>query len=315
MREKLLLHPFLSFATRPGVRLLDEIPKERIRRLNGPEPADPSTDWLRTTSNNHGFFSPFDYPVLDRDRSSHFVLGVFGGSVASWFVLQAGRSLAARLEGTMAASRTAVVLNFASGGYKQPQPLYALQYFLAVGQPFDAILLIDGFNEAALSWDNLGRGVHPSMASQAYLEVFAPEMAHALILRSGEPGDPDEDIALLWYRSSRMMHEVCRTFGIGFAHLLQPNQYFGGKRFSRQEEEIALSSTSPYRRPVGRVYPRLQRLGRVLIEDGVRFVDATGLFDPVQETTYSDNCCHYNRLGNSLLEHCAHQALSTAVSG
>src|SRR5919199_2599608 len=44
-----------------------------------------------------------------------------------------------------------VILSFATGGYKQPQQLLILNYFLALGQELDMVVNIDGFNEVALS--------------------------------------------------------------------------------------------------------------------------------------------------------------------
>ncbi|MDP3478364.1 MAG: hypothetical protein Q8R88_01240 [Desulfoprunum sp.] len=43
-----------------------------------------------------------------------------------------------------------IVHAVAVGGYKQPQQLLALSYFLSLGAHFDLILNIDGFNEVAL---------------------------------------------------------------------------------------------------------------------------------------------------------------------
>jgi len=47
-----------------------------------------------------------------------------------------------------------VTLCFSHEGYKQPQQLLVLSYFLSIGQPFDMVMNIDGFNEVALGGIN-----------------------------------------------------------------------------------------------------------------------------------------------------------------
>ena len=39
------------------------------------------------------------------------------------------------------------VVSFALGGYKQPQQLMVLAYYLSLGQPLDVVVNVDGFNE------------------------------------------------------------------------------------------------------------------------------------------------------------------------
>lgn len=51
---------------------------------------------------------------------------------------------------------------FALGGFKQPQQLNTLSYFLGMGAEFDLIINIDGFNEIALPVaENVGRKLNP----------------------------------------------------------------------------------------------------------------------------------------------------------
>ena len=55
-----------------------------------------------------------------------------------------------------------IVHTVAVGGYKQPQQLLALSYFLALGAHYDLIIDIDGFNEVALpESENLPKKVNP----------------------------------------------------------------------------------------------------------------------------------------------------------
>ena len=54
-------------------------------------------------------------------------------------------------------------------GYKQPQQLLVPTYFLSIGQVFDLVVNIDGFNEVALSSVNHQRGLDISMPSAMHL--------------------------------------------------------------------------------------------------------------------------------------------------
>src|ERR671933_142106 len=103
--------------------------------------------------NNYGFISPYDYP-LKKTKNNQFFIGVFGGSVASdYAIFQVQNQILPKylkqLPGLK--DKEFVILSFATGGYKQPQQLLILNYFLALGQELDMVVNIDGFNEVALS--------------------------------------------------------------------------------------------------------------------------------------------------------------------
>src|SRR4030095_3931354 len=61
------------------------------------------------------------------------------------------------------AGKELVLLSFAAGAYKQPQQLLILNYFLSIGQQFDMVLNIDGFNETAVAALNNRAGIDISM--------------------------------------------------------------------------------------------------------------------------------------------------------
>ncbi len=110
-----------------------------------------------------------------------------------------------------------------------------------------------------------------------------------------------QEIATLWQDSARTMRDICRAQAIPFFHVLQPNQYYSKKRFNEEELDMAISATTPYREGVRLVFPQLvERIRKMRRSDWNAF-DATAIFDQCLETTYSDNCCHYNRLGNIIL--------------
>lgn len=119
------IHPYFGFSVRPGT------PGSRFAGPNSVEGSETDAPWLDLRSNNFGFYDRRDYPTADPDE---FIVGIFGGSVAHSLAIRAGARLAEQLESApLAAGREVVVLNFASGSYKQPQQVLILAYFLTLG--------------------------------------------------------------------------------------------------------------------------------------------------------------------------------------
>lgn len=97
-------------------------------------------------------------PVLPKPANG-LVVGVFGGSFAKQMYTYAQYTLVASLKPI---NDNITVLNFALGGYKQPQQLLVLSYFLSLGAHFDVVINLDGFNEVALPQaDNIPYDVFP----------------------------------------------------------------------------------------------------------------------------------------------------------
>ena len=141
------LHPYFGFATQPGIEF--------------------QSTYSQAThvSNNSGFWSKYPYP-FKRQHSNQFIVGVFGGSVAAQYSFFAAErnTLAAELKKLPAlANKEIIILPYALGAYKQPQQLIVLSYFLSIGQDFDLVINIDGFNEVALSYINYRNGLDSSM--------------------------------------------------------------------------------------------------------------------------------------------------------
>jgi hypothetical protein len=119
-------------------------------------------------TNNFGFVSPFNYPIV-RARNE-FIIGIFGGSVGVWFCQVGVERLLENLrDHEFFRTRTLVPLCMAHEGYKQPQQLLVLSYFLSIGQPFDLVINIDGLNEVALSAANNQLNLDISMPSASHL--------------------------------------------------------------------------------------------------------------------------------------------------
>ena len=121
------LHPFFGYVMKPGA----------FTNKN-----------LKLKVNKHGFYSLYDYPFVKTNKKQ-FIIGVFGGSVANNFAVEEYKNkiFSKKLQiYPEFAAREIVVLNFGNGGYKQPQQLLILNYFLALGQELDLVINIDGFN-------------------------------------------------------------------------------------------------------------------------------------------------------------------------
>jgi hypothetical protein len=153
------VHPYFGFTHRPGTPF--DIP-EPLRR-GTPIPA-------RLATNNYGFVSPHQYPFR-KTGDNQFIVGIFGGSVALWFCqIGAPRLVEQMTRDAFFSGKDIVPLCFSHEGYKQPQETAVLVYFLSIGQSFDLVVNIDGFNDIALGSFNSGRGFDFSMPSAQHLE-------------------------------------------------------------------------------------------------------------------------------------------------
>lgn len=153
------LHPYFGPTHAPGSPF--DIP-DALR--------DPPSAPARLTTNNFGFVAPFDYPFV-KAREQQFVIGMLGGSVGAWFCqVGAHRLLDDLKQHVYFGSRELVPVCLSHEGYKQPQQLLVLAYFLSIGQRFDLVINIDGFNEVTLGNVNSQRGLDISMPSAMHLE-------------------------------------------------------------------------------------------------------------------------------------------------
>ena len=153
------LHPYFGLTHRRGVPF--DIP-ESLR--------DTPSASARLATNNFGFVSPQDYPFT-KTSPSQYVIGIFGGSVGAWFCQVGAHRLVEDLgRNAFFKGKELVPLCLSHEGYKQPQQLLVLAYFLSIGQQFDLVVNIDGFNEVALSSLNHERGLDISMPSVMHLD-------------------------------------------------------------------------------------------------------------------------------------------------
>ncbi len=120
----LVVHPYLGYIQSPGDK------------------------WV---TDGHGIFYGTK-PIITAPIPGKVVVGVLGGSVAEQFSAQGVNLLEQALqENPRFAGKTLEIVPITFAGYKQPQQLMALNYFLSLGAYFDLLINIDGFNEVALS--------------------------------------------------------------------------------------------------------------------------------------------------------------------
>jgi hypothetical protein len=125
---------------------------------------------VRPQTNNVGFGSKQPFPYT-RANDRQYLVGIFGGSVAQAFCDRGTARLAAALQRDAdLAKREIVPLCFSHEGYKQPQQLIVLAYFLSLGQQYDLVINIDGFNEVALGSRSAERGRDISMPSPIHVD-------------------------------------------------------------------------------------------------------------------------------------------------
>jgi len=185
------LHPYFGVTHRPGTPF--DIPASLRDGASAP---------ARLTTNNFGFVSPHDYPFA-KTGDDQVILGIFGGSVGLWFCQIAAPRLVADLQATTYfKDREIVPLCFAHEGYKQPQQALVLAYFLSIGQTYDLVVNIDGFNDVALASLNSDRGLDISMPSVQHLDPLI-----ALVNRSALTPDKLEVLAAI-FRDRQTLADV-----------------------------------------------------------------------------------------------------------
>ncbi len=138
--------------------------------------ADPKKS--KVVISQYGFLDSKN-PITSRSDDK-LIIGLFGGS----FARQLYSYAANELQKTLAPlGKKLTIINFAMGGYKQPQQLMILTYMLSLGAEFDIIVNLDGFNEVALPPANIFKGVFPIYPRNWYYRVAnlqSPELLSKL---------------------------------------------------------------------------------------------------------------------------------------
>lgn len=125
------IHPYLGWVSNP--------------QLNGG-----TTLFDRKMPVNSLGFDDEEHGILKR-RPGRFIVGITGGSVA-WQMSVAGEDTLRKelLEHPKLKGQQIEIVRLALSGYKQPQQSMALNYMLTLGNEFDVVVNVDGYNEIAL---------------------------------------------------------------------------------------------------------------------------------------------------------------------
>ncbi|MCP4896316.1 MAG: hypothetical protein GY906_05015 [bacterium] len=153
--ESYRIHPYLGYVLTPTGRVESASADEVLK-------------------NNYGFEWNESYPYSRRDPQE-FIVGLFGGSAAAKLAQFEARErvFAGRLaEVTGIESEHITVLNFAQGGFKQPQQLLIYNYFCSLGQEFDMVINFDGFNDITLAGRNVAAGIAIDMPSFEHMRAL-----------------------------------------------------------------------------------------------------------------------------------------------
>jgi hypothetical protein len=132
----------------------------------------------KRNNDSYGFLTSKS-PVIKREPGKLNVL-ILGGSVAQSMrlCLEAAFSRACR--------EPPNVVSLGMAGYKQPQQLMALSYFLSLGAEYDLVVNLDGFNEIALPFtDNCKVGINPFFPRNWNLRI-GRQPSKAILAKIGE---------------------------------------------------------------------------------------------------------------------------------
>lgn len=170
-----VLHPYLGWAFNPDTSQLGISPSARV------------------PVNELGFAD--SGPSVRLKSPDRFVVGVLGGSVAQQMTTIGEHAFCERLAAQPALrGRRVEIVRLAMSGFKQPQQLMTLNYVLALGGEFDAIINLDGYNETALT-------IAENHGSDVFLAY--PRGWHARLQDVVDPRTSSLSFRLLQSRASR----------------------------------------------------------------------------------------------------------------
>ncbi len=114
-----------------------------------------------------------DLPFV-KSTDDNLIVAIVGGSFAAGVSYGNGRGLVEESLRQIPRfkDKEVIVYKLAPGGYKQPQQLMKINYFLTLGAEFDMVINIDGFNEVAIPGvENLSKKVNPIFPRSWYYLV------------------------------------------------------------------------------------------------------------------------------------------------
>jgi len=140
-------------------------------------------------------------------------------------------------------------------------------------------------------------------AYDAYQEFLATPAVRTYCI--GPPltlseNDAIELSASIWAQCSLDMDALCRRRSIRYVHVLQPTLHDKGSKPLTEQERRRGAQPEEWARAARIGYPLLRKHGQGLAEQGLEFLDASQVFNKVEETLYQD-VCHFSLEGNRLL--------------
>ena len=175
-------------------------------------------------------------------------IAILGGSFAEGLSRYGEKTLVSELKQRGVEAR---ILTVAMGGYKQPQPLFALTYLFSHGAAIDAVVNLDGFNEVALPGaENLPSGVSPFFPRNWYQRTL--EVEDRATLRQIGRALIFQDRRRAWAKSCRLLPRSSIVRNLIWRAL---DKWLVGKIVETQED---------IRRPEAPVTPSFRAAGPVL---------------------------------------------------
>lgn len=189
-------HPYLGFVSKDSDRLADGITFLMSSNLG-----DPSSACFQEET---------------------FVVGIAGGSVAANLVHAFGKQLLRTLESSpLLAGRDVAIIGLANSGHKQPQALISYLFLDSLGVRFDAVMLLDGFNEVSLHVGAAARSKMLPVYPRQWVSRLGIGLAEGSVLArfdilKASQAEAAEDILgshlrhswirqLAWFRSNRSL--------------------------------------------------------------------------------------------------------------
>ena len=120
-----------------------------------------------------------DRETVQKRSADRLLIGVTGGSVAWQMTVGAEQLICEILRQSPKLNHLDIrILRICQSGYKQPQQLMTVNWIMALGGEFDAVINLDGYNELALTMsENFGRRIHsgyPRAWNARMLEMIDP---------------------------------------------------------------------------------------------------------------------------------------------
>lgn len=112
----------------------------------------------------------------------------------------------------------------------------------------------------------------------------------------------------IWEVSSINMHALAQAHGSYYLHVLQPTLHDGGSKPLTSKEIESGKTSHVWREAAAGGYPILRETGKRLTQRGVHFLDASFIFEDVEETLYFD-ACHFVPDGQRILVDAVAEAL------